>query len=94
MKLQPLFSYVAIERDAAASKSDGGILIPETAKGKPQRGIVVSVGPGSYQSGILVKPSVKTGDQVFFGYGAGREVDADGKKLLVMDESDILAVLK
>ena len=94
MKLQPLFSYVAVERDAAASKSEGGILIPDTAKDKPQRGIVTAVGPGAYQNGVLVKCSLKVGDQVFFGTSYGKEVDVEGKKLLIMDESDILAVLK
>jgi len=85
---------VVVKRLEAEERTSGGIVLPDTAKEKPQRGKVVSVGQGKLlDSGERVTPSVKAGDRVLFTSYAGTEVKIDGDELLVMDESDILAVL-
>jgi len=94
MKLRPLGDKVVVKRLEAEERTSGGIVLPDTAKEKPQRGKVVSVGQGKLlDSGERVTPSVKAGDRVLFTSYAGTEVKIDGDELLVMDESDILAVL-
>ena len=94
MKLRPLADKVVVKRVEAEERTSGGIVLPDTAKEKPQRGRVVSVGQGKLlDSGERVKPVVRPGDHVLFGSYAGTEVKVDGEEFLVMDESDILATL-
>jgi len=95
MKLRPLGDKVVVKRLEAEEVTRGGIVLPDSAKEKPQRGKVVAVGDGKLtDSGERAKPTVKKGDQVLFTSYAGTEVKVDGEELLVMDESDILAVLE
>ena len=94
MKFRPLHDRVVLERIDAEEKTAGGIIIPDTAKEKPQQGKVVAVGPGGRdESGKLIPIDVKTGDRVLFGKWSGTEVKIDGKDLLIMKESDIMGVL-
>ena len=94
MKFRPLHDRVVVKRIEAEEKTAGGIIIPDTAKEKPQEGEVVAVGPGARNdSGQLVELSVKAGDRVLFGKWSGTEVRIDGEDLLIMKESDILGVL-
>ena len=95
MKFRPLHDRVVIKRVDEVAKSKGGIIIPDTAKEKPQEGEVIAVGPGARdESGKLVPLDVKAGDRVLFGKWSGTEVKIDGKDLLIMKESDILGVLE
>ena len=94
MKFRPLHDRVAVERVDAEAKSAGGIIIPDTAKEKPQQGKIVGVGPGGRdESGKLIPIDLKVGDQVLFGKWSGNEVKIDGVELLIMKESDIMGVL-
>ncbi|MDD4891103.1 MAG: co-chaperone GroES [Phycisphaerae bacterium] len=94
MKLRPLGDKVVVKRVEAEERTSGGIVLPDTAKEKPQRGKVVSVGPGKLlESGQRATPTVKAGDNVLFTSYAGTEVKVAGEELLVMDESDIMAIL-
>ena len=95
MKFRPLHDRVVVRRIDAEEKTKGGIIIPETAKEKPQEGEVVAVGPGARdEAGKLVPLDVKAGDRVLFGKWSGTEVKIDGQDLLIMKESDILGVLE
>ena len=95
MTLRPLDDRVVVEALEAEEKSPGGIVIPDTAKEKPQQGKVVAVGPGKLlDDGTRAKPSVKVGDTVLFAKYSGSEVTVDGKELMIMRESDILAKLE
>jgi chaperonin GroES len=92
--LKPLHEKVVVERVEAETKSAGGIVIPDSAKEKPMRGTVVAVGPGRVlESGELKALGVKKGDTILFGGFAGSEVKLDGKEYLIVDESEILAVV-
>ena len=94
MHFRPLHDRVVVRRIEAEEKTSGGIIIPDTAKEKPQEGEVVAVGPGTRDdSGSLVELSVKTGDRILFGKWSGTEVKIDGEDLLIMKESDILGVV-
>ena len=95
MALKPLGDRVLVERlEEKEQKSDGGIIIPDTAKEKPVKGKVLAVGPGAVQeNGERTPMEVKKGDTVLFGKYAGTEVKIDGKEMLIMRESDILAIL-
>jgi len=94
MSLKPLHEKVVVERMEADTKSPGGILIPDTAKEKPMRGTVIAVGPGRVLESGEVKPlGVKKGDQVLFGGYAGSEVKLEGKDYLIVNESEIFAVI-
>jgi chaperonin GroES len=94
MKFRPLHDRVAVERIDAEEKTAGGIIIPDTAKEKPQQGKVVAVGPGGRdENGKLIPIDVRTGDRVLFGKWSGNEVKIDGVELLIMKESDIMGVL-
>lgn len=94
MKFRPLHDRVVVERIESEEKTRGGIIIPDTAKEKPQEGKVVAVGPGARdETGKLVKLDVKAGDRVLFGKWSGTEVKIDGKELLIMKESDIMGVV-
>ena len=94
MNFRPLHDRVVVQRIDAEEKTKGGIIIPDTAKEKPQEGKIVAVGPGGRdQSGGLIKPDVKVGDRVLFGKWSGTEVKLDNEELLIMKESDIMGVL-
>jgi chaperonin GroES len=93
-KFRPLHDRVVVKRIDAEEKSTGGIIIPDTAKEKPQQGEVVAVGPGGRdESGNLIALEVKSGDRVLFGKWSGTEVKLDGEELLIMKESDIMGIL-
>ena len=93
-KLRPLDDRVVVEPLEAETKTAGGILLPDTAKEKPQRGKIVAAGPGKLrESGERTALSVKVGDEVLYGKYSGSEVEVDGKELKIMRESDIFAVL-
>ena len=93
-KFRPLHDRVVVRRLNAEEKTAGGIIIPDTAKEKPQEGEIVAAGPGAYNdSGHLVALEVKAGDRVLFGKWSGTEVKIDGQDLLIMKESDIMGVL-
>ena len=95
MHFRPLHDRVVVRRIEAEEKTSGGIIIPDTAKEKPQEGEVVAVGPGARDdSGQLVELSVKAGDRILFGKWSGTEVKIDGEELLIMKESDIMGVLE
>jgi chaperonin GroES len=94
MKLQPLHSRVIVRRLESESKTAGGLIIPDTAKEKPSEGEVLAVGPGSLDAnGNLVRPAVKPGDKILFGKWSGTEVKINGEDLLIMNESDIFAIV-
>ncbi len=94
MHFRPLHDRVVVRRIKAEEKTSGGIIIPDTAKEKPQEGEVVAVGPGARDdSGQLVELSVKAGDRILFDKWSGTEVKIDGQDLLIMKESDILGVI-
>jgi chaperonin GroES len=94
MKFRPLHDRVVVKRIEAEEKSAGGIIIPDTAKEKPQQGEVVAVGPGGRdETGKLIPLDVKAGDRVLFGKWSGTEVKIDGVEYLIMKESDIMGVL-
>jgi len=89
MKLKPINDRVVVQPAPADAKTSGGIIIPDTAKEKPQRGKVVAVGPGKDD----LKMTVKKGDTVLYGKYAGQELQYEGKDLLIMREDDILVIL-
>ena len=95
MKLKPLNDRVLVKRLETEEKTAGGIIIPDTAQEKPQRGKVVAAGPGRLdEDGKEVKMSVKKGDVVLFSKYAGNEIKIDGEEHLIMREDDILAVFE
>ena len=94
MTFRPLGDRVLIKRVEEEAKTRGGIIIPDTAKEKPQEGEVIAVGPGARDDAGKVQPlDVKAGDRILFGKWSGSEVKLDGQDLLIMKESDILGVL-
>ena len=95
MNFRPLGDRVLVRRVDEESKTKGGIIIPDTAKEKPQEGEVIAVGPGARdEDGEYIKMDVKTGDRILFGKWSGSEVRLEGEDLLIMKESDILGVLE
>jgi len=95
MEFRPLHDRVVVKRIEAEEKSVGGIIIPDTAKEKPQQGEVVAVGPGGRdEAGKLIPIDVKAGDRILFGKWSGTEVKIDGVEYLIMKESDIMGVLE
>jgi chaperonin GroES len=95
MKFRPLHDRVVVRRIDAEEKTAGGIIIPDTAKEKPQQGEVLAVGPGKRdETGKLVALDVKAGDQILFGKWSGTEVKVDGEDLLIMKEDDIMGVVE
>ena len=95
MKFRPLHDRVVVRRVDGDERTAGGIIIPDTAKEKPQQGEVVAVGPGAADEKGQVQPlDVQAGDRVLFGKWSGTEVTLDGEDLLIMKESDILGVLE
>ncbi len=94
MTFRPLHDRVLIRRIEAATKTAGGIIIPDTAKEKPQEGEVLAVGKGARdESGKRVEPDVKVGDRILFGKWSGTEVKIKGEDLIIMKESDILGIV-
>jgi chaperonin GroES len=95
MKFRPLHDRVVIRRAEGDLKSKGGIIIPDTAKEKPQQGEVLAVGAGSRDdAGRLVPPDIKVGDLILFGKWSGTEVKIDGDDLLIIKEADIMGVVE
>jgi chaperonin GroES len=95
MKFRPLHDRVVIRRIEGEEKTKGGIIIPDTAKEKPQEGEVIAAGPGARdESGKLVPIDLKAGDRVLFGKWSGTEVKIDGEDLLIMKESDVMGVIE
>jgi chaperonin GroES len=95
MAFRPLGDRVLVKRVEEEEKTRGGIIIPDTAKEKPQEGEVIAVGPGARDETGKVQPlDVKAGDRILFGKWSGAEVKLEGKDLLIMKESDILGVLE
>ncbi|KZK85098.1 10 kDa chaperonin [Pseudovibrio sp. W64] len=94
MKFRPLHDRVVVRRIESEEKTAGGIIIPDTAKEKPQEGEVIAVGAGARKdNGELIAIDVKAGDRVLFGKWSGTEVKIDGEDLLIMKESDIMGIL-
>ena len=94
MKFRPLHDRVVLKRIEAEEKTSGGIIIPDTAKEKPQQGEVVAVGPGGRdEAGKLIPIDLKAGDRVLFGKWSGTEVKIDGVEYMIMKESDVMGVL-
>jgi chaperonin GroES len=95
MKFRPLHDRVVVRRVDADEKTKGGIIIPDTAKEKPQEGAIVAAGPGARdESGKLVPLDVKAGDRILFGKWSGTEVKIDGEDLIIMKESDVMGVVE
>src|SRR3978361_636511 len=95
MKFRPLHDRVVIRRVEEEGKTKGGIMIPDTAKEKPQEGEVIAVGPGARDDDGKLQPmSLKPGERILFGKWSGTEVKIDGEDLLIMKESDILGVIE
>ena len=95
MQFRPLHDRVVVRRIEAEEKTKGGIIIPDTAKEKPQEGEIVAAGPGARdESGKLVPLDVKAGDRILFGKWSGTEVKIDGEDLIIMKESDVMGVVE
>lgn len=95
MHLKPLGSRVVVEPIEQDEVTASGIVLPETAKEKPQKGLIISVGPGDRdEDGKRIEMDVKEGDTVLFAKYAGTEIKIDGKKLLILRESDLLAIIE
>ena len=93
LKVKPLADRVVVKALEETEQMRGGLYIPDTAKEKPQQGEIISVGPGKYEDGKLVPMSVKQGDKVLYGKYSGTEVTIDGEQLLILRESDVLAIV-
>ena len=94
MKIKPLGDRILVKRIKEEERTKGGIIIPDTAKEKPQQGEVVAVGPGGRdEAGKLIPIDLKAGDRVLFGKWSGTEVKIDGVEYLIMKESDVMGVL-
>ena len=95
MQFRPLHDRVVVRRLDGEEKTKGGIIIPDTAKEKPQEGEIVAVGPGARDEAGKIQPlDVKAGDRILFGKWSGTEVKIDGEELLIMKESDIMGVIE
>jgi chaperonin GroES len=95
MDFRPLHDRVVVKRVDAEEKTKGGIIIPDTAKEKPQEGEVIAVGPGARdESGKLIPVDLKAGDRILFGKWSGTEIKLDGEDLLIMKESDVMGIVE
>ncbi|HXV29630.1 MAG TPA: co-chaperone GroES [Sinorhizobium sp.] len=95
MKFQPLHDRILVRRLTSEEKTKGGIIIPDTAKEKPQEGEVIAAGPGARnEQGQIVALDVKVGDRVLFGKWSGTEIKIDGEDLLILKEADVLGVIE
>jgi chaperonin GroES len=93
-RIRPLHDRVIVKRIEETEKTKGGIIIPDTAKEKPQEGKVVSVGPGRLEEGKVIPLDVKAGDKILFGKYSGAEIKLDGEEHLILREDDILGVIE
>ena len=93
-RMRPLHDRVIVKRIEEEERSKGGIIIPDTAKEKPQEGRVIAVGPGKSEDGKTVKLDVKAGDRILFSKYSGTEVKLDGEEHIIMREDDILGVIE
>ena len=91
--IKPLGDRVLVKATEAKTQTAGGLFIPDTAKEKPQEGVVMAVGQGRYENGVKIDMVVKEGDKVLYGKYAGSEVTIDGEELMIMRESDIFGVI-
>ena len=91
--IKPLSDRVVVKAEEAEEKTSSGLYIPDSAKEKPQRGTVISVGPGRVENGTKIEMSVKEGDTVLYGKYSGTEITLDGDEYLIMRESDILGIV-
>ena len=94
MNGRPLADRVIVKPIEVEEKTKSGIVLPDTAKEKPQEGEIVAVGPGRYEDGKLIPMNVKQGDRVLFAKYAGTEIKLDGEEYLIMRESDILGIIE
>ena len=94
VRMRPLHDRVIVKRIEDEEQTRGGIIIPDTAKEKPQEGQVIAVGPGKVEDGKVIKPDVKAGDRILFGKYSGTEVVFDGEDHLILREDDILGVIE
>jgi chaperonin GroES len=95
MQFRPLHDRVVVRRIESEDRTKGGIIIPDTAKEKPQEGEVIAVGPGARDEAGKIQPlDVKAGDRILFGKWSGTEVKLDGEELLIMKESDIMGIIE
>jgi chaperonin GroES len=93
MKIKPLADNILVEPSEREVKTPSGIVIPDTAKEKPQEGKVMAVGPGKYEDGKLVKPEVKKGDRILYRRYGGNEIRIEGKDYLMVSSDDVLAII-
>ncbi|MCY4158875.1 MAG: co-chaperone GroES [Bacteroidetes bacterium] len=94
MKIQPLSDRVVVQAQDAEEQTASGLYIPDTAKEKPQRGVVLAVGPGRVENGTKIDTTVKAGDTVLYGKYSGTEVTLDDQEYMIMRESDILGIIQ
>ena len=94
MKIQPLADRIVVKVLEAKDVTKGGIVLPDTAKEKPQEAEVIAVGKGKISDGKVIAPEVKVGDNILFGKYSGAEIMMDGKEYLILKEEDILAIVK
>ena len=94
IKIRPLHDRIIVKRIDEEEKTKGGLIIPDTAKEKPQEGKVVAVGPGKQEDGKVIFLDVKAGDRVLFGKYAGTELKLDGEEHLILREDDVLGVIE
>nr|BCW99977.1 MAG: 10 kDa chaperonin [Bacteroidota bacterium] len=92
--IRPLADRVIVKPAPPEEVTKSGLVIPDTAKEKPQRGTVVAVGPGKIENGVKIEMTVKVGDEVLYGKYAGTEVTIDGEEYLIMRESDIFGIIE
>ncbi|OFV89335.1 MAG: co-chaperone GroES [Acidobacteria bacterium RBG_16_68_9] len=93
-RIRPLHDRIIVKRIEEEVKTKGGIIIPDTAKEKPQEGVVVSVGPGRREDGKVIAVDLKKGDRILFGKYSGSEIKLDGEEHLIMREEDVLGVIE
>lgn len=93
-KIRPLHDRVIVKRIEEEEKTKGGIIIPDTAKEKPQEGRVISVGPGKHEDGKVIPLDVKAGDKILFGKYSGTEIKLNGEEHLILREDDILGIIE
>ena len=94
MAVRPLHDRVIVKRIAEEAKTKGGIIIPDTAKEKPQEGQVVAVGPGRVEDGKVIKPDVKKGDRILFGKYSGTEIKLEENEYLILREDEVLGIIE
>ncbi len=94
MKIQPLSDRVVVQAQDAEEQTASGLYIPDTAKEKPQRGVVLAVGPGRVENGTKIDMTVKSGDVVLYGKYSGTEVTLDDQEYMIMRETDILGIIQ